>query len=47
MANTAFTDTDHLTHTLRRGPRHIQLRPTLVEGCLAGTGPSLTPPFPP
>ncbi len=47
MANTAFTDADHLTHTLRRGLRHIQLRSTLIEGCLADTGPSLTPPPPP
>ncbi|MBA4867379.1 transposase, partial [Streptomyces sp. PSKA54] len=29
MANTAFTDPDHLIRTLRRGLRHIQHRPRL------------------
>ncbi|MFD7596521.1 transposase [Kitasatospora sp. NPDC059812] len=47
MANAAFTDADHLTRTLRRGLRHIQLQSTLIEGCLTGTGLSLTPPTPP
>lgn len=42
MANTAFTDDDHLERTLRRGLRHIQLRPDLIDGCLAGTGLRLT-----
>lgn len=42
LANTAFTDDDHLKRTLRRGLRHIQLRPDLINGCLAGTGLSLT-----
>ncbi|WP_371800429.1 transposase [Streptomyces sp. NBC_01707] len=46
MANTAFTDPDHLTQTLRRGLRHIQLRPGLINGCLAGTGLTITPPTP-
>ncbi|MFB7609968.1 transposase [Streptomyces gardneri] len=46
-ANTAFTNPDHLTRTLRRGLRHIQLRPVLIDGCLAGTGLSLTPLDPP
>ncbi|MFE7530051.1 hypothetical protein ACFU7Y_30695 [Kitasatospora sp. NPDC057542] len=35
MADTAFTDSDHLTRTLCRGLRHIQLRPALIEECLA------------
>ncbi|MEU8695735.1 transposase [Streptomyces sp. NPDC048665] len=42
MANTAFTDDDHLERTLRRGLRHIQLRPDPIDGCLAGTGLKLT-----
>ncbi|WP_458860719.1 transposase, partial [Streptomyces kunmingensis] len=29
LANTAFADDDHLERTLRRGLRHIQLRPNL------------------
>ncbi|WP_405680878.1 IS630 family transposase [Streptomyces sp. NBC_00868] len=47
MANTAFTDPDHLTRTLRRGLRHIQLRPALIDGCLTGTRLPITPPTPP
>ncbi|MER7755247.1 hypothetical protein [Kitasatospora sp. NPDC097643] len=46
-ANTAFTDPGHLTRTLRRRLRHIQLRPALIDGCPAGTGLALTPPTPP
>lgn len=38
LANTAFTDDEHLERTLRRGLRHIQLRPDLIDGCLGGTG---------
>ncbi|GAA2340193.1 hypothetical protein GCM10010431_74550 [Streptomyces kunmingensis] len=38
LANAAFHDDDHLERTLRRGLRHIQLRPNLIDGCLAGTG---------
>lgn len=41
-ANTAFTDDEHLERTLRRGLRHIQLRPDLIDGCLTGTGLTLT-----
>ena len=37
LANVAFTDDEHLERTLRRGLRHIQLRPDLIDGCLAGT----------
>ncbi|MEV8100146.1 transposase [Kitasatospora sp. NPDC085879] len=47
MANTAFTDPDHLTRTLRRGLRRIQFQSGLIEGCLAGTGLSLLSPTPP
>jgi putative transposase len=43
LANTAFTDDEHLERTLRRGLRHIQLHPDLIDGCLAGTGLTLTP----
>ncbi|WP_411146954.1 transposase [Streptomyces sp. x-80] len=46
-ANTAFENSDHLTRTLRRGLRHIQLHHHLVDGCLAGTGLTLTTPTPP
>nr|WP_307037783.1 transposase [Streptomyces canus] len=42
MANTAFTDPDHLTRTLRRGLAHIQRHPELIDGCLAETGLTLT-----
>lgn len=42
LANTAFSDDEHLERTLRRGLRHIQLRPDLIDGCLAGTGLTLT-----
>jgi putative transposase len=38
MANTAFTDPDHLTRTLRRGLAHIQRHPELIDGCLIETG---------
>ncbi|MDQ0905612.1 hypothetical protein QFZ22_001597 [Streptomyces canus] len=41
-ANTAFTDDEHLERTLRRGLRHIQLRPDLIDGCFTGTGLTLT-----
>lgn len=42
LANIAFTDDEHLERTLRRGLRHIQLRPDLIDGCLAGTRLTLT-----
>ncbi|MFF1378777.1 transposase [Streptomyces sp. NPDC058308] len=42
LANVTFTDGDHLEHTLRRGLRHIQHHPELVDGCLTGAGLSLT-----
>jgi putative transposase len=39
MANTAFTDPDHLTRTLA----HIQRHPELIDGCLTETGLTLNP----
>lgn len=42
MANTAFTDPDHLTCTLRRGLARIQCHPELIDGCLTETGLTLT-----
>ncbi|GGU41273.1 hypothetical protein GCM10010289_72720 [Streptomyces violascens] len=42
LANVAFTDDEHLDRTLRRNLRHIQNRPDLIDGCLAGTGLTLT-----
>ncbi|GGL06012.1 hypothetical protein GCM10010094_78430 [Streptomyces flaveus] len=42
LANVAFTDDDHLERTLRRGLRHIQHRPDLIDGCLSGTRLTLT-----
>lgn len=43
MANTAFTDLDHLTRTLRRGLAHIQRHPELINGGPTETGLTLTP----
>ncbi|MFJ8385613.1 DDE endonuclease, partial [Streptomyces sp. NPDC094438] len=43
LANTAFTDPDHLERTLRRGLAHIQHHPELIDGCLTETGLVLTP----
>lgn len=43
MANTAFTDPDHLTRILRRGLAHIQRHPELIDGCLTETGLALNP----
>ncbi|MEU6579060.1 IS630 family transposase, partial [Streptomyces sp. NPDC046805] len=42
QANTAFTDPTHLMRTLRRGLRQVQYRPDLIDGCLTGTGLTLT-----
>lgn len=42
LANVAFTDDAHLERVLRRGLRRIQHHPELIDGCLAGTGFSLT-----
>lgn len=48
MANTAFTDPDHLTRTLRRGLARIQRHPELIDGCRTETGLTLAsdPPKP-
>lgn len=43
LANVAFHDDDHLERTLRRGLRHIQLHPNLIDGCLTETGLDLHP----
>jgi putative transposase len=42
MANTAFTDPEHLERTLRRGLAHIQRHPDLINGCLTETGLRIT-----
>lgn len=42
QANTAFTDPDHLMHTFRKGLRQIQYRSNVIDGCLIGTGLTLT-----
>ncbi|WRZ95668.1 hypothetical protein OHB54_45765 [Streptomyces sp. NBC_01007] len=42
MANTAFTDPEHLARTLRRGLARIRRHPELIDGCLTGTGLTLT-----
>ncbi|MGW6893157.1 IS630 family transposase [Streptomyces chartreusis] len=43
LSNTAFTTPEHLMQTIRHGMRKIQYRPHLIDGCLAGTGLTLTP----
>ncbi|WP_405845185.1 hypothetical protein [Streptomyces sp. NBC_01518] len=47
MANTAFDTPDDLDRALRRELRRIQLRPHLIDGCLAATALTLAPPTPP
>lgn len=48
LANTAFTDPEHLIAAVRRELRAIQYRSWLVDGVLAGTGlTSTTSPFEP
>jgi transposase len=42
QANTAFTDPDHLIRTLRTRLRESQYRRDLIDGCLTGTGLTLT-----
>nr|WP_159042581.1 hypothetical protein [Streptomyces sp. IGB124] len=42
MANTAFTDSDHLMRQLRHGLRQIQYRSDIIDGCLTATGLILT-----
>ncbi|MEV4928094.1 transposase, partial [Streptomyces roseoverticillatus] len=43
-ANTVFADRDQLARAIRSGMRSIQRTPHLIDGCLASTGLSLTPP---
>ncbi|MEY9873284.1 transposase [Streptacidiphilus sp. MAP12-33] len=42
QTNTDFTDPAHLMRALRRGLRQVQYRPDIIDGCLAGTGLTLT-----
>jgi transposase len=42
QTNTAFTDPEHLMRTLRTGLREVQYRSNLIDGCLTGTGLTLT-----
>ncbi|MFD3880147.1 transposase [Streptomyces microflavus] len=44
QANTAFTDPDHLIRRLRHGLRQIHYRNDIIDGCLTGTGLTLTTP---
>ncbi|MCK9923326.1 transposase [Frankia sp. AgPm24] len=43
IANRVLVDVDHLTGLVRRGLRRVGHHPDLLEGCLAGTGLTLTP----
>ncbi|MCK9879195.1 hypothetical protein MXD59_26170, partial [Frankia sp. Ag45/Mut15] len=43
IANRVLVDVDHLTGLVRRGMRRVGRCPDLLEGCLAGTGLTLTP----
>ena len=43
LSNTAFTTPEHLFQIIRHGLRTIQYRTHLIDGCLTGTGLSLTP----
>jgi transposase len=43
LANTAFTDPDHLIAAIRHQLRTIQHRPCLIDGALTETGLKLTP----
>lgn len=42
QANTAFTDPNHPMNRLRHGLRQIQYRSDIIDGCLTGTGLTLT-----
>nr|WP_211278632.1 transposase [Streptomyces griseorubiginosus] len=42
LPTTTLTNDEHLERTLRRGMRHIQIRPDLIDDCLTGTGLTLT-----
>lgn len=43
LANIAFTDYTQLVTAVRRGLRQIQYRPTIITGCLTGTGLATNP----
>ncbi len=43
LANIAFADYAHLVTAVRRGLRQIQYRPTIITGCLTGTGIAISP----
>jgi transposase len=43
-ANRAFADPQDLITTVRRGLRQLQYRHDVLDGCLTGTGLTLTPP---
>lgn len=42
QANTAFAGRDHLMRAPRQGLRQIHYRSNVIDGCLAGTGLTLT-----
>ncbi|MDX2710008.1 transposase, partial [Streptomyces sp. PA03-6a] len=43
LANIAFTEYTQLVTAVRRGLRQIQYRPTIITGCLIGTGLAISP----
>lgn len=43
LSNVAFSTPEHLIQRIRRGLRHIQYRPRLIDGCLAETGLTINP----
>ncbi|QRV59196.1 transposase [Streptomyces californicus] len=43
LSNVAFSAPEHLVQRIRRGPRHIQYRSDLIDGCLAETGLTIRP----
>jgi transposase len=43
LSNVAFTTPEHLIQRVRRGLRHIQYHPRLIDGCLAETGLTISP----
>ncbi|WP_406447755.1 transposase [Streptomyces sp. NBC_00876] len=43
LSNVAFSTPEHLVQRIRLGLRHIQYRSHLIDGCLAETGPTISP----
>ena len=43
LANLAVASFGHLVQVIRHGLKKIQYQPSLIEGCLAGTGLALQP----